>query len=51
MKRRIAVKHGLTPEQYRAKWILPSNYPMVAPTYSASRSNLAKSNGLGRKAK
>ena len=40
---------GMTPAEYRAKWGLPSNYPMVAPNYSATRSSLAKSNGLGRK--
>ncbi len=42
---------GLTPEQYRAKWDLPSDYPMVAPNYSAKRSALAKENGLGQLAK
>ena len=40
---------GMTPDEYRAKWGLPSNYPIVAPNYSATRSNLAKSFGLGRK--
>ena len=40
--------HGLTPEQYRAKWSLPSDYPMVAPNYAAQRSALAKSLGLGQ---
>lgn len=40
---------GMTPAEYRAKWGLPENYPMVAPNYSATRSSLAKSNGLGRK--
>ena len=40
----------LTPAQYREKWNLPSDYPMVAPNYSATRSALAKTNGLGRKA-
>ena len=40
---------GMTPDESRAKWGLPSNYPMVAPNYSATRSSLAKSNGLGRK--
>ncbi len=40
---------GLTPEQYRAKWGLPSDYPMVASNYSAQRSELAKTLGLGRK--
>ncbi len=40
---------GLTPEQYRAKWGLPVDYPMTASAYSARRSDLAKSMGLGRK--
>jgi predicted transcriptional regulator len=51
LKRYIAVQYGLTPDQYRKKWNLPFNYPMVAPNYSATRSRLAKSMGLGRKAK
>ena len=38
---------GLTPDQYRAKWELPADYPMVAPNYAAKRSELAKSSGLG----
>ena len=42
---------GLTPEQYREKWRLPSDYPMVAPNYAAQRSALAKKIGLGRKRK
>jgi predicted transcriptional regulator len=41
---------GMTPDQYRAKWGLPESYPMVAPSYSAARSSLAKSNGFGGKA-
>lgn len=40
---------GMTPDEYRAKWGLPADYPMVAPNYSANRSALAKTNGLGRK--
>ncbi|MET3524552.1 putative transcriptional regulator [Mesorhizobium abyssinicae] len=51
LKRHIKAQYGLTPDQYRAKWNLPSNYPMVAPNYSATRSKLAKSMGLGRKIK
>jgi predicted transcriptional regulator len=43
--------HGLTPEQYREKWKLPSDYPMVAPNYAAQRSTLAKKIGLGQKRK
>ncbi len=39
---------GLTPEQYRQKWKLPSDYPMVAPNYAAQRSKLAKQAGLGQ---
>jgi predicted transcriptional regulator len=42
---------GLTPEQYRKKWKLPSDYPMVAPNYPAQRSALAKNMGLGQKRK
>jgi predicted transcriptional regulator len=42
---------GLTPEQYREKWKLPSDYPMVAPNYAARRSALAKKIGLGQKRK
>ena len=42
---------GLTPEQYREKWKLPSDYPMVAPNYAAQRSALARKFGLGRKRK
>ena len=40
---------GMTPAEYRAKWGLPADYPMVAPTYAAKRSELAKDFGLGRK--
>ncbi len=47
LKRHLATR-GLTPEQYRAKWGLPADYPMVAPNYSAQRSELARSLGLGR---
>lgn len=50
LKRHLATHHNLTPEEYRAKWNLPADYPMVAPNYSAARSALAKSAGLGRKA-
>ncbi len=48
LKRHLRTRYGLTPEQYRAKWHLPANYPMVAANYSASRSALAKEIGLGR---
>lgn len=46
MKRHL-VKLGMTPTQYRQKWGLPADYPMVAPAYSAYRSELAQQNGLG----
>lgn len=49
LKRHLSIR-GLTPADYRAKWGLPSDYPMVAPSYSVSRSQMAKSIGLGRKA-
>jgi predicted transcriptional regulator len=49
LKRHLMAHHGLTPEQYRAKWGLAADYPMVAPTYAAKRSQLAKEVGLGRK--
>ena len=48
MKRHLT-SHGLTPQQYRAKWGLPADYPMTAPNYSATRSAMAKDIGLGRK--
>jgi predicted transcriptional regulator len=48
-KRHLQV-HGMTPTEYREKWRLKSDYPLVAPDYSASRSALAKSRGFGRKA-
>jgi predicted transcriptional regulator len=50
LKRHLRTHYSLSPEQYREKWGLPSDYPMVAPNYSATRSRLAKDNGLGRKA-
>jgi predicted transcriptional regulator len=49
LKRHLRTAFGLTPAEYRAKWGLPSDYPMVAPTYAAYRSKLAKKIGLGRK--
>jgi predicted transcriptional regulator len=54
LKRHLNAMYGMTPEQYREKWHLPADYPMVAPNYAATRSELAKSIGLGqqrRKAK
>ncbi|MGX5844158.1 MucR family transcriptional regulator [Mesorhizobium sp. ArgA1] len=50
LKRHLAVRHSMTPDEYRTKWGLAKDYPMVAPNYSATRSALAKSLGLGRKA-
>ena len=50
LKRYLATSHGMTPAEYRAKWGLPPDYPMVAPAYAAKRSALAKTSGLGRKA-
>jgi predicted transcriptional regulator len=47
LKRHLAA-HGMTPDQYRAKWKLPSDYPMVAPNYAAARSAMAKASGLGQ---
>ena len=49
LKRHLSTHYGLTPDEYRAKWGLPSDYPMVAPNYAATRSTLAKTMGLGRK--
>lgn len=48
LKRHLRTSYNMTPEQYRAKWGLPRDYPMVAPNYSATRSQLAKASGLGR---
>ena len=50
LKRHLNTAYGLTPDQYRVKWGLPADYPMVAPAYAEARSALAKSMGLGRKA-
>ena len=49
LKRHLSTR-GLTPDQYRAKWGLSKDYPMVAPAYAAKRSELAKTIGLGRRA-
>ena len=49
LKRHLMTHYRLTPEQYREKWGLPHDYPMVAPSYAARRSSLAKEIGLGRK--
>ena len=48
LKRHLRTKYNLSPEEYRAKWGLAKDYPMVAPSYAAARSNLAKQMGLGQ---
>lgn len=48
LKRHISSAHGLTPEEYRGKWSLAPDYPMVAPNYAKARSDLAKQMGLGQ---
>jgi predicted transcriptional regulator len=49
LKRHLGAYHGMTPDEYRRKWDLPRDYPMVAPEYATTRSELARSTGLGRK--
>jgi predicted transcriptional regulator len=49
LKRHLRTAHDMTPQQYREKWGLPANYPMVAPSYAKARSALARQMGLGRK--
>ena len=49
LKRHLMTAYGMTPEEYRARWGLKPDYPMVAPTYAAKRHELAKKIGLGRK--
>ena len=49
LKRYLATRYGLTPEEYRRRWGLPGDYPMVPPAYAAQRSAMAKQIGLGRK--
>ncbi|MEM8787791.1 MAG: MucR family transcriptional regulator [Pseudomonadota bacterium] len=51
LKRHLWAAYGMTPEEYREKWGLKPDYPMVAPSYSMKRKDLAKKNGLGRKPK
>jgi predicted transcriptional regulator len=48
LKRHLRTQYNLTPEQYRDKWNLPADYPMVAPNYAVARSQLAKKMGLGQ---
>jgi predicted transcriptional regulator len=49
LKRHLRTTYGMSPEEYRAKWGLPPDYPMVAPNYAKQRSEFAKQIGLGRK--
>lgn len=48
LKRHLRTRYGMSPEEYRAKWRLPHDYPMVAPSYAKERSKLAKRMGLGQ---
>jgi predicted transcriptional regulator len=48
LKRHLRTRYSMSPEEYRAKWGLPHDYPMVAPNYAKERSNLAKRMGLGQ---
>jgi predicted transcriptional regulator len=48
LKRHLRTRYSMTPEQYRDKWGLPADYPMVAPNYAVARSALAKKMGLGQ---
>jgi predicted transcriptional regulator len=50
LKRHLRTTYNMTPEEYRTKWNLPADYPMVAPNYAKQRSEFAKRIGLGRKA-
>ena len=49
LKRHLQTSYRMTPQQYRERWGLPADYPMVAPNYASHRSSLAKQAGLGRK--
>lgn len=51
LKRHLMTHYGMTPEEYREKWDLPADYPMVAPAYAEARSRLAREMGLGQKRK
>ena len=51
LKRHLRTHYDMTPEEYREKWDLPADYPMVAPNYAAARSELAKKMGLGQQRK
>ncbi len=50
LKRHLKTAHGMTPDDYRKRWGLPLDYPLVSPNYAATRSKLAKKIGLGRRA-
>jgi predicted transcriptional regulator len=49
LKRHLGEVHGMTPEDYRAKWDLPVSYPMIAPDYAKERSRISKGTGLGKR--
>ena len=49
LKRHLKTRYDMTPDEYRERWGLPSDYPMVAPNYAAARSDLAKRMGLGQR--
>jgi predicted transcriptional regulator len=49
LKRYLRTNYDMSPEEYRARWNLPADYPMIAPAYAERRRELAKKNGLGRK--
>lgn len=49
LRRHLATDHNMTPDEYRAKWNLPSDYPMSAPNYTEKRREIAKQSGLGTK--
>ncbi len=51
LKRHLRSTYNMSPDEYRARWSLPPDYPMVAPNYASARSEMAKSIGLGRKPK
>jgi len=51
LKRHLRTTYNMTPDEYRAKWNLPPDYPMVAPNYAAQRSEFAKKIGLGKRAR
>ncbi|MCE2509464.1 MAG: MucR family transcriptional regulator [Alphaproteobacteria bacterium] len=51
LKRHLKTAYGMTPEEYRARWRLPPDYPMVAPAYAEQRSKLAKKIGLGSRSR